>query len=62
MDKLIEILTKIDNVKVAVVGDLMLDKYVWGDVKRISQEPPVPVLNVCYEEIRPGGARNVILI
>lgn len=60
MDKSINILKNIGNIKVAVVGDLMLDKYVWGEVKRISQEAPIPVLNVSYDEIRPGGAGNVI--
>ncbi len=37
----------------------MLDKYVWGEVKRISQEAPIPVLNVTSEEVRPGGAGSV---
>ena len=37
----------------------MLDKYVWGEVKRISQEAPIPVLNVTSEEARPGGAGSV---
>ena len=37
----------------------MLDKYVWGEVNRISQEAPIPVLNVTSEEIRPGGAGSV---
>ncbi|MGR3179289.1 MAG: D-glycero-beta-D-manno-heptose 1-phosphate adenylyltransferase [Candidatus Anammoxibacter sp.] len=60
MNKLIDILTTTGNVKVAVIGDLMLDKYVWGEVKRISQEAPIPVLDVKYEEIRPGGTGNVI--
>ena len=37
----------------------MLDKYIWGEVKRISQEAPIPVLNVTSEEARPGGAGSV---
>ncbi|GJQ59538.1 MAG: bifunctional protein HldE [Candidatus Scalindua sp.] len=37
----------------------MLDKYVWGEVKRISQEAPIPVINVTSEELRPGGAGSV---
>ena len=37
----------------------MLDKYVWGEVKRISQEAPIPVINVTSEEARPGGAGSV---
>ncbi len=45
--------------KVAVLGDLMLDKYVWGSVYRISPEAPVPVLQVDSESARLGGAANV---
>jgi D-beta-D-heptose 7-phosphate kinase/D-beta-D-heptose 1-phosphate adenosyltransferase len=43
-----------------VVGDLMLDRFVWGDVERISPEAPVPVLRVHSESARLGGAANVI--
>ncbi len=45
--------------KVAVIGDLMLDRYVWGVVSRISPEAPVPVLEVESESSRLGGAANV---
>ena len=45
--------------RVAVLGDLMLDKYVWGSVSRISPEAPVPVLEVESESARLGGAANV---
>ncbi|MCL5267126.1 MAG: D-glycero-beta-D-manno-heptose-7-phosphate kinase [Bacteroidetes bacterium] len=45
--------------RVAVLGDLMLDKYVWGTVSRISPEAPVPVLQVDSESARLGGAANV---
>jgi rfaE bifunctional protein kinase chain/domain len=44
-----------------VVGDVMLDAYVWGKVERISPEAPVPVVNVVKREMRLGGAGNVIL-
>ena len=60
MKNLIDILNSVNDVRVAVVGDLMLDKYVWGEVTRISQEAPIPVLNVTYNEVRPGGSGNVI--
>ena len=43
----------------AVVGDLMLDEFVWGRVSRISPEAPVPVVHVTREEPFPGGAANV---
>lgn len=47
--------------RILVIGDLMLDHYVWGEVKRISPEAPVPVLEAENEEYRPGGAANVAL-
>jgi len=46
--------------KVAVVGDLMLDVYIWGDVSRISQEAPVPVVRVSRRTSSLGGASNVM--
>ena len=45
--------------RIAVVGDLMLDKYFWGTVSRISPEAPVPVVEVDEESTRLGGAANV---
>ncbi len=47
--------------KVLVIGDVMLDKYVYGDVDRISPEAPVPVVLVNKTEERPGGAANVAM-
>jgi len=52
-------LPKFENAKVLVVGDVMLDRYWFGDVSRISPEAPVPVLKVESVEERPGGAANV---
>ena len=48
------------GVRVLVVGDLMLDRFVWGRVRRISPEAPVPVVHVTREEARAGGAGNVV--
>ena len=45
--------------KVAILGDIMLDRYVWGDVNRISQEAPVPIVEVREESARFGAAANV---
>jgi D-beta-D-heptose 7-phosphate kinase/D-beta-D-heptose 1-phosphate adenosyltransferase len=45
---------------VGVVGDLMLDRYVWGHATRISQEAPIPVVRVRETTVRPGGAANVM--
>ncbi len=44
---------------VLVVGDVMLDRYWFGDVERISPEAPVPVVKIARTEERPGGAANV---
>ncbi len=52
-------LPSFDNARVLVVGDVMLDRYWFGDVTRISPEAPVPVLKVSRVEERPGGAANV---
>jgi D-beta-D-heptose 7-phosphate kinase/D-beta-D-heptose 1-phosphate adenosyltransferase len=45
--------------RVLVIGDLMLDEFIWGKVSRISPEAPVPVVNVTGETYYPGGAANV---
>jgi D-beta-D-heptose 7-phosphate kinase/D-beta-D-heptose 1-phosphate adenosyltransferase len=45
--------------RILVVGDLMLDEFIWGKVSRISPEAPVPVVNVTGETYYPGGAANV---
>lgn len=51
----------ISKLKVAVIGDVMLDTYWWGNVERISPEAPVPVVAVSKKEQRIGGAGNVAL-
>ena len=48
------------NCKLMVVGDLMIDEYVWGDVNRISPEAPVPVVSVTREDYTLGGSGNVV--
>ncbi len=59
--KLLPLKKKFINKKIAVIGDMMLDGYFWGDVKRISPEAPVPVVEVENEFFRFGGAANVAL-
>ncbi len=49
------------SMRALVIGDLMLDSYLWGEVDRISPESPVPVVDVRGEDHRPGGAGNVAL-
>ena len=52
---------ELQRARVLVVGDAMLDRYLFGDVERISPEAPVPVVRVTREEDRLGGAANVAL-
>jgi rfaE bifunctional protein kinase chain/domain len=53
------VLPKFEGARILVVGDVMLDRYWFGDVSRISPEAPVPVLKIERVEERPGGAANV---
>ena len=57
--RLKEILDRARTKRILVIGDLMLDEFVWGKVKRISPEAPVPVVEVTGESFYPGGAANV---
>jgi rfaE bifunctional protein kinase chain/domain len=59
LDRLEELLTRAPEVRVTVVGDLMLDVYLSGAVQRISPEAPVPVVHVKEERSALGGAANV---
>jgi len=55
-----EILRALRDRNVLVLGDVMLDEFVWGDVTRISPEAPVPVVDVRRESVHLGGAANVL--
>ncbi len=57
--KIIQIIDRFKRLKTLVIGDLMLDHFVWGTVSRISPEAPVPVVQVSRETEMPGGAGNV---
>jgi len=59
--RLHDIFSNIQNKFVAVIGDVMLDRYIWGKVSRISPEAPVPVVDVQRESHHLGGASNVAL-
>lgn len=59
VSKLKSIIERFADVKVLVVGDVMLDRYWWGKVQRISPEAPVPVVNLEKTSLVPGGAANV---
>jgi len=60
MGNLLEVLQRFQRAHLLVVGDLMLDRFVWGEVERLSPEAPVPVLRVINENFRLGGAANVV--
>lgn len=53
------LLERLGGTRVLVLGDVMLDEYVWGAVSRISPEAPVPIVDVQERTFRPGGAANV---
>lgn len=57
----IDLFESFKHKKVAVIGDVMLDTYMWGNVDRISPEAPVPVVSLKKKEYRMGGASNVAL-
>lgn len=56
-----ELFIGLANLKVAIIGDVMLDTYWWGKVERISPEAPVPVVALTKKDYRLGGAANVAL-
>jgi rfaE bifunctional protein kinase chain/domain len=58
--ELLPLIPKLKNARIMVIGDLMVDEYIWGSVSRISPEAPVPVVSVTSESLRLGGAGNVV--
>src|SRR5271156_2380059 len=58
-ERISEILATFSGKRILVIGDLMLDEFLWGKVSRISPEAPVPVVEIVREESFPGGAANV---
>ena len=58
--QLTKLLQQTRRPKILVIGDVMLDRYLWGDVDRISPEGPIPVLKVAKRENRLGGAGSVV--
>jgi D-glycero-beta-D-manno-heptose-7-phosphate kinase len=61
MENFQDLFRRFSSLKVGVVGDVMLDTYMWGEVDRISPEAPVPIVSVSSKEQRVGGAGNVAL-
>lgn len=58
-DRFEQLLADFPKKRILTIGDVMLDRFVWGSVSRISPEAPVPVVHVKRESIYPGGAANV---
>ncbi len=59
--ELLDVQAKAKNLKAMVIGDVMLDRYIYGSVDRISPEAPVPILAHQWTEIKAGGSANVAL-
>jgi len=57
----IKLFESFNNLNVLIIGDVMVDSYLWGEVERISPEAPVPIVSVKKRENRLGGAANVAL-
>jgi D-beta-D-heptose 7-phosphate kinase/D-beta-D-heptose 1-phosphate adenosyltransferase len=55
------LIKKIAGLRILVIGDLMLDHYIWGDATRISPEAPVPVIDIARDTWTAGGAANVAI-
>ncbi|MGV3706654.1 MAG: bifunctional heptose 7-phosphate kinase/heptose 1-phosphate adenyltransferase [Arcticibacter sp.] len=58
---MIDVFSKFDTLNILIIGDVMMDSYLWGAVERISPEAPVPIISVKKRENRLGGAANVAL-
>jgi D-glycero-beta-D-manno-heptose-7-phosphate kinase len=61
MENFHDLFTRFSSLKVGVIGDVMMDTYIWGEVDRISPEAPVPIVALKKKEYRIGGAGNVAL-
>lgn len=55
-----QIIERFSEKRIAVIGDVMVDEWIWGEVNRISPEAPVPVVDVKRRSYTPGGASNVV--
>jgi D-beta-D-heptose 7-phosphate kinase/D-beta-D-heptose 1-phosphate adenosyltransferase len=60
LSSLTEIIERFPSIHILVIGDVILDHYIFGDVSRISPEAPVPVVEVKEERFRLGGAANTV--
>jgi len=60
IDNLLEAVGRFEQANILVIGDIIVDQFIWGTVTRISPEAPVPVVNVNREELLLGGSANVL--
>lgn len=58
---IVNTLDNISHLKISVIGDLIVDEYIFGEVERISPEAPVPIVKLLHRKVLPGGAANVAL-
>src|SRR3954454_8000048 len=58
-DRYAGLIARFAGMRILVIGDVMLDEFIWGKVSRISPEAPVPIIDVTGESYYPGGAANV---
>src|SRR6266478_3906111 len=59
-ERAVELISEIADRNIVVLGDVMLDEFIWGDVTRVSPEAPVPVVDIRRESTHLGGAANVL--
>ncbi|PIY21428.1 MAG: D-glycero-beta-D-manno-heptose-7-phosphate kinase, partial [Deltaproteobacteria bacterium CG_4_10_14_3_um_filter_60_8] len=60
MNSLRQAVAGFPRARILVIGDIIVDHFIWGSVSRISPEAPVPVVNVTRENLLLGGAANVL--
>ena len=60
LETLQQAVSRFGQVRILVIGDVIVDQFIWGTVSRISPEAPVPVVNVTREEFLLGGSANVL--
>ncbi|MCK5606880.1 D-glycero-beta-D-manno-heptose-7-phosphate kinase, partial [Candidatus Pacearchaeota archaeon] len=58
--KINEAFSRVSETRILVIGDIIIDHFIWGTVSRISPEAPVPVVNVTGENLLLGGAANAL--
>ncbi len=56
-----KIFSRFNELRVLIIGDAMIDTYLWGKIERISPEAPIPIVTITERENRLGGAANVSL-